>query len=459
MPVEFDPYYLWLGIPPEEQPPNHYRLLGLRLFEDNREVISYAVDQRAAHLRSFQAGKRSADSQRLLNEVAAAGICLLDAARRKHYDQELRAKHPGNGAAPSAPPPAADAPAPPGPPRTARAIPVARSLAVEPVAESVAPVVISSPPVKDAAPAPGRSSATIIIVIASAAACLLILAAGGIGWWLLSGRTRQPNRPTIAVVPSPPVTPHENPRPTPPVTPTPPTPTPPTPTPPVEPSPSPSPMPMPMPPSPAPAPVATREAWLAKDGSFVVRQVGGRWVEIHDKEAHWFDSLHEVNPSYVELKDPRRGVELRVFADRAELKSARQDWAIVEAGAWSSAAALPAFAQRRLSSPQSGPLLRNHLVQALVFGGEQMVIFPAPAAMRGPPPQSAADFTIETWLRWNPAQPTGTILAANDGSLVLSAEPNSGRSDGTVGALRLNWLGRRTCGRSCPIAGRTLLCR
>ena len=47
MPEEFDPYYLWLGIPPEEQPPNHYRLLGLRQFEDNREVISYAVDQRA----------------------------------------------------------------------------------------------------------------------------------------------------------------------------------------------------------------------------------------------------------------------------------------------------------------------------------------------------------------------------------------------------------------------------
>ena len=24
----FDPYYTWLGIPPEEQPPDHYRLIG-----------------------------------------------------------------------------------------------------------------------------------------------------------------------------------------------------------------------------------------------------------------------------------------------------------------------------------------------------------------------------------------------------------------------------------------------
>ena len=27
----FDPYRKWLGIPPQEQPPNHYRLLGIGL--------------------------------------------------------------------------------------------------------------------------------------------------------------------------------------------------------------------------------------------------------------------------------------------------------------------------------------------------------------------------------------------------------------------------------------------
>ena len=29
----FDPYDQWLGIPAQEQPPNHYRLLGVSLFE------------------------------------------------------------------------------------------------------------------------------------------------------------------------------------------------------------------------------------------------------------------------------------------------------------------------------------------------------------------------------------------------------------------------------------------
>ena len=29
MPDEFNPYYVWLGIPPDEQPANYYRLLGI----------------------------------------------------------------------------------------------------------------------------------------------------------------------------------------------------------------------------------------------------------------------------------------------------------------------------------------------------------------------------------------------------------------------------------------------
>ena len=49
---QFDPYHVWLGIPPEEQPPNHYRLLGLRPLETNADVISNALDQRRAFLRS-----------------------------------------------------------------------------------------------------------------------------------------------------------------------------------------------------------------------------------------------------------------------------------------------------------------------------------------------------------------------------------------------------------------------
>ncbi len=86
----FDPYRKWLGIPPAEQPPHHYRLLGIGLFEDDPDVIESAADQRMSHLRTFQSGQHSVLSQRLLNEVAAAKLCLLSAEPRAAYDAELR---------------------------------------------------------------------------------------------------------------------------------------------------------------------------------------------------------------------------------------------------------------------------------------------------------------------------------------------------------------------------------
>ena len=86
----FDPYRKWLGIPPAEQPPHHYRLLGIGLYEDDPDVIESAADQRMAHLRTFQAGPHSALSQKLLNEVVAAKICLLSPKPRADYDAELR---------------------------------------------------------------------------------------------------------------------------------------------------------------------------------------------------------------------------------------------------------------------------------------------------------------------------------------------------------------------------------
>ena len=98
---DFDPYHQWLGIPPAEQPANHYRLLALQIFEDDPRVIESAADQRMAHLRTLQAGKHSALSQKLLNELAAARICLLNPAKKAEYDarlrQELAAKVPAAG--------------------------------------------------------------------------------------------------------------------------------------------------------------------------------------------------------------------------------------------------------------------------------------------------------------------------------------------------------------------------
>jgi hypothetical protein len=86
----FDPYRKWLGIPPEEQPPNHYRLLGLKVFESDPEVIAHAADARMTHLKTFQSGPYSSLSQKMLNEIAAAQLCLLSPEKRAAYDEELQ---------------------------------------------------------------------------------------------------------------------------------------------------------------------------------------------------------------------------------------------------------------------------------------------------------------------------------------------------------------------------------
>lgn len=86
----FDAYHSWLAIPPEEQPANHYRLLGINLFESSRQVIGNAADQRMTYLKTFGAGQHSTLSQRLLNEVSAARVCLLSEPKKRAYDDQLR---------------------------------------------------------------------------------------------------------------------------------------------------------------------------------------------------------------------------------------------------------------------------------------------------------------------------------------------------------------------------------
>ncbi len=88
----FDPYYEWLGIPPKDQPADHYRLLGIEKFESNTEVIRHAANQREAFLRSFQNSSKSELSQQLLNEVTAAKLCLLDSHQKARYDATLQAE-------------------------------------------------------------------------------------------------------------------------------------------------------------------------------------------------------------------------------------------------------------------------------------------------------------------------------------------------------------------------------
>ena len=95
----FDPYLHWLGIRDPQRPPNYYRLLGIELFENDPDIIAGAADRQMAHIRSFQSGPRSAESQRLLNELATAKLCLLNPAKKESYDATLQAE--GCSAAPS----------------------------------------------------------------------------------------------------------------------------------------------------------------------------------------------------------------------------------------------------------------------------------------------------------------------------------------------------------------------
>jgi hypothetical protein len=86
----FDPYHHWLGIPPEEQPPNHYRLLGINAFETSISAIKNAADQRRDFLKSVQTGEHVQFSQDLLNQVGQAKSCLLDPDKRLAYNALLR---------------------------------------------------------------------------------------------------------------------------------------------------------------------------------------------------------------------------------------------------------------------------------------------------------------------------------------------------------------------------------
>ncbi|MBC7855011.1 MAG: hypothetical protein IAF94_16390 [Pirellulaceae bacterium] len=93
----FDPYRKWLGIPLKDQPPNHYRLLGIAHFEDDPDVIENAATRQMAHVRTFQSGKHSSLSQKILNELTAAKLCLLQSEKKASYDVKLRVKLAAEG--------------------------------------------------------------------------------------------------------------------------------------------------------------------------------------------------------------------------------------------------------------------------------------------------------------------------------------------------------------------------
>ncbi|MCE9543946.1 MAG: hypothetical protein K8T25_00245 [Planctomycetia bacterium] len=175
----FDPYHKWLGIKPKDQPANHYRLLGVELFETDQEVIQNAADQRMRHVRSLQAGANAELSQRLLNEISAARACLSDPQRQQQYDQQLKFSGAPPAAPPSHAPPAHPPPAhaPPASPPTLPPAPPPRSAVVH----AAAPAPIRRPPAEQ--PAVARTPRTAVakkqslplliwIVVGAVAVCM-----------------------------------------------------------------------------------------------------------------------------------------------------------------------------------------------------------------------------------------------------------------------------------------------
>ncbi|MCA8991445.1 MAG: hypothetical protein KDA88_05680 [Planctomycetaceae bacterium] len=88
--MSFDAYHKWLGIPPHQQPPHHYRLLGVDPFETDVDVIEAAANQRLAYLQDLATGDQVAESQKLLNEISQARRTLLNPEKKFLYDMELR---------------------------------------------------------------------------------------------------------------------------------------------------------------------------------------------------------------------------------------------------------------------------------------------------------------------------------------------------------------------------------
>lgn len=90
--TDFDPYHKWLGIKKSDQPPHHYRLLALDVFEDDPEVIEAAADRQMTYVQQCASGEYLQQSQAILNELSQARVELLNQEKKKSYDTKLRNK-------------------------------------------------------------------------------------------------------------------------------------------------------------------------------------------------------------------------------------------------------------------------------------------------------------------------------------------------------------------------------
>ena len=95
--MALDPYLAWLEIAPAEQPPNHYRLLGIPLFEADATVIRDSAAAQTDRIRKAATWHESSVAERLFEEIRVARSCLEDPGARAAYDARLRQQRGGDG--------------------------------------------------------------------------------------------------------------------------------------------------------------------------------------------------------------------------------------------------------------------------------------------------------------------------------------------------------------------------
>src|SRR5205814_1727590 len=93
----------WLGLPPGDWPPDHYRLLDVPPNEADAARIEHQVHQRLEAVRRYQLLHPELVTE-AMNRLAQAYVCLTDPEARRAYDAARSGRPAPNGAKPPAPP-------------------------------------------------------------------------------------------------------------------------------------------------------------------------------------------------------------------------------------------------------------------------------------------------------------------------------------------------------------------
>tara|TARA_R110002111_G_scaffold67_2_gene592 strand:- start:6308 stop:7654 length:1347 start_codon:yes stop_codon:yes gene_type:complete len=88
--MSFDSYHKWLGIPPEQQPPHYYQLLGISVNEQDAEVIQTAAQRQRASVEDHLHGKHHREATQLIFELDEAELTLSSPELREDYNKRVK---------------------------------------------------------------------------------------------------------------------------------------------------------------------------------------------------------------------------------------------------------------------------------------------------------------------------------------------------------------------------------